>query len=96
VHKLKLESLQIESFVTAPEPQLRGTVRGNAAIDTGATGPLQPATTTGPVIATYNVRDCGETQYFDCTFGCSYNTRCIQLCYVQPIENSRACDFEVG
>lgn len=96
MHKLKLESLQIESFVTAPEPAIRGTVRGNADIDTGATGPVQPWTGTGPVIATYNVRDCGETQYFDCTYGCSINTRCIRYCLVEPVDNSRACNPEIG
>ena len=35
----------------------------------------------GPVvIKTYDVDACGETQYFDCTFGCSINTNCPNGC----------------
>ena len=66
MRKLKLEALQVESFQTAAAaPSVRGTVNANAR-----PGPLQ----------TYNVDACGETQYFDCTLGCSYNTYCAGAC----------------
>jgi hypothetical protein len=59
MRKLKLESLQVESFETAPNaPRVRGTV--------DAHGDPQPS----PVIETYDVELCGETQYFDCSLGC--------------------------
>jgi hypothetical protein len=61
MRKLKLESLQVESFVTAAAPRLRGTV--------DAHGDPQP---TPPTISipTYDVEECGETRYFDCSLGC--------------------------
>jgi hypothetical protein len=46
---------------------------------------------------TYDVRDCGETQYFDCTFGCTRNTcdpyvnSCGQYCW---IEDTSRCVVE--
>ena len=67
MRKLKLESLSVESFHTSPaatEP--RGTV---AACGKPAPGPQ-----------TYNVDLCGDTLYFDCTFGCSVNTNCADGC----------------
>jgi hypothetical protein len=68
MRKLKLESLQVESFDTTAIPsQDRGTVNAN-----GKPGPIQ----------TYNVDICGDTQYFDCTLGCSYNTYCAGACGV--------------
>lgn len=66
MRKLKLESLQIESFdTTSTVPQERGTV--------GAHGRPAP-------IETYNVDLCGDTQYFDCTLGCSLHTYCAGPC----------------
>ena len=66
MRKLKLESLAVESFQTSPiATQARGTVEAH-----GKPQPLQ----------TYNVDDCGETMYFDCTLGCSYNTYCAGAC----------------
>jgi hypothetical protein len=65
--KLKLESLEVTSFVTTTEAaRERGTVHG-AAKPTPGTGPIQ----------TYSPEACGETQYFDCTLGCSYLTHCL-------------------
>ena len=62
MRKLKLESLRVESFETAPNaPHGRGTVNANAR-----PGPLD----------TYNVDRCGDTQYFDCTLGCTVETNC--------------------
>lgn len=58
MRKLKLESLQVESFATAAAPRARGTVEAH--------GDPQPS----PVIETYDVDLCGETRYFDCSLGC--------------------------
>lgn len=65
--KLKLEELAVTSFATsAAPPEERGTVNGNA----------KPGGGGGTVIQTYNVDLCGDTQYFDCTLGCSYLRSC--------------------
>lgn len=67
MHKLKLESLAVESFQTSPvAAQARGTV--------AAYGKPQPP------LQTYNVDLCGDTLYFDCTLGCSINTNCAGAC----------------
>lgn len=62
MRKLKLESLQVESFeTTTAAAHVRGTVNAH--------GDVQP---TPPTISieTYDVDICGETQYFDCSLGC--------------------------
>jgi hypothetical protein len=70
MHKLKLESLAVESFQTSPvATQARGTVEAHA----------KPKPTT---LETYNVDLCGDTMYFDCTLGCSINTNCAGACGV--------------
>lgn len=69
MRKLKLESLTVESFDTAPAAaRARGTVDGHAR-------PPKPTT-----LQTYNVDACGDTMYFDCTLGCSINTNCANGC----------------
>lgn len=68
MRKLKLESLAVESFETAPAATpARGTV--------DAHGKPKPTT-----LETYNVEICGDTMYFDCTLGCSLNTNCAGAC----------------
>ena len=70
--KLKLETLEVTSFETSPAPAERGTVNANNS-------DVQPSPpTTG--IETYHVDDCGESRYFDCTYGCSVNTDCANTC----------------
>lgn len=70
MRKLKLESLNVESFVTSPvAAQARGTV--------DAHGKPQPTT-----LQTHSVEVCGDTMYFDCTLGCSNNTNCAGGCGV--------------
>lgn len=67
--KLKLESLEVTSFETTSDAARgRGTVVGHA-----------PRTRACPP-ETYNVDLCGDTQYFDCTLGCSINTNCPNGC----------------
>ena len=58
MRKLKLESVKVESFETTPAaPQKRGTLYAHQ----------QPS----PIsIETYDVEECGETRYFDCSLGC--------------------------
>jgi hypothetical protein len=72
MRKLKLESLQVESFDTSPvAPQARGTV--DAHVDPRPTPPTVS-------IDTYNPDRCGWTNFFDCTFGCSHFTACDGPC----------------
>jgi hypothetical protein len=72
VKKLKLESLEVTSFETSPSAAAeRGTVEGHDSI-------LPTPTTEGP--QTYDVQACGDTRYFDCTYGCSINTDCNNTC----------------
>lgn len=102
MRKLKLESLHVESFeTTTGAPRTRGTVQGNAAV------PVQPGTGVSECIMcqpwsndqrcvpqTYDVYACGDTRYFDCTYGCtvacSDRNSCGIVCYV-PIDRSAAC-----
>lgn len=70
--KLKLESLEVTSFDTSPAPsEERGTVNANA----------KPGCSV--VLQTYSPQACGETNYMDCTYGCSYNTDCPYRCVAQ-------------
>ena len=69
--KLKLESLEVTSFATTPGAGAeRGTVDGHMP-KPGGPGPIQ----------TYNVDLCGDTNYFDCTLGCTRDT-CPGSCMV--------------
>ena len=68
MRKLKLESLAVESFQTTPIAQ-----QGRGTVD--AHGKPKPTT-----LQTYDIEACGDTNYFDCTFGCSVNTACPNGC----------------
>jgi hypothetical protein len=61
MRKLKLESLQVESFDTAPAARQRGTMYAHQQ---------------HVPFETYDVEECGDTRYFDCTFGCTMDTGC--------------------
>jgi hypothetical protein len=65
MRKLKLESLQVESFETALAARERGTMHAHQQHHT---------------IETYDIEECGDTRYFDCTYGCSINTNCATGC----------------
>lgn len=67
MRKLKLESLQVESFVTAPPTWKRGTVDAHATPPTATTATISPGA-------------CGHTNYLDCTYGCSHLSNCIRTC----------------
>jgi hypothetical protein len=71
--KLKLGSLQVESFHTHPTPpEGRGTVDARQVV-------CSTDTYTGP--ATY----CGPTEYWTCTCPASvFLTSCLPLCSVEP------------
>ena len=66
MRKLKLDSLTVQSFETTPAaPQPRGTVNANQQ---------------HVPFETYDIEACGDTRYFDCTYGCSVNTNCAGGC----------------
>ena len=107
MRKLNLDALQVESFVTSDAaPALRGTVRANAQIP-GDTiiGPgtavsecmVCDASVQISCIDTYDVRNCGETKYFDCTFGCTVRCSdprlsCGPVCYID--DSTTRCAIE--
>jgi hypothetical protein len=64
--KLKLEDLVVTSFETAAATSARGTVLGAGRTD-------KPG-----CVGTYG--GCAETEYFDCTLGCSRMTDCPYSC----------------
>ncbi len=83
MRKLKLESLNVESFdTTATAPRLRGTVAGHensaACEDTGMSYCQVCRHSYDNVCEpdTYDVVACGDTQYFDCSYGCTVDTGC--------------------
>jgi hypothetical protein len=99
MRKLKLESLQVESFeTTAAAPAMRGTVQGHAPNTVGCPGTgvsdcaiCQPMTidlNCQPL--TYDLRNCGVTNpLWDCTYGCTRNTcdphinSCGDVCWIE-------------
>ena len=98
MRKLKLESLQVESFeTTASAPAMRGTVQGHAPGTVGCPGTgvsdcaiCQPLTIDQGCLLTIDPRDCGETNpQFDCTYGCTYacsdpRQSCGDVCWADP------------
>ena len=69
MRKLKLESLNVESFDTTATPFLsRGTVLGNDQVATGFK------------CRTDNPEACGPTNYLDCTLACSDFASCLGGC----------------
>ncbi len=73
MRKLKLESLNVESFDTTAAPSFsRGTVQGN---DVSAHAPslCQLCQTDSP-------EACGDTNYLDCTLACSDFASCQGGC----------------
>ena len=103
MRKLKLESLQVESFETTSTGRTsRGTIEGHDAVapDTkrcgGDTGPsychvCYETQETFCEPETYDVVVCTDTNYFDCTFGCTqYDTCGHRKCAVE--ETTKLCN----
>jgi hypothetical protein len=66
MRKLKLESVKVESFSTTPAvTRQRGTLHAHQQHVS---------------LETYDIQECGDTRYFDCTFGCSVATNCAGGC----------------
>jgi len=79
MRKLKLESLQVESFETvAAQPEARGTVHGHRPNTDGC--PIGPGTGVSDCVicqpVSWNgcesINICKDTEYLDCTYGCTY------------------------
>lgn len=78
VRKLKLESLQVESFETNPAPSpSRGTVQAHA--DSGESV-CYCHLSEGWACETWDYQACGDTQYLDCTMGCTDFKTCMGPC----------------
>lgn len=94
MRKLKLESLQVESFETTSSPyRNRGTVQGHADVPGTTT---QRGTGVSDCIVCVpmsngceSIQICKDTEYLDCTFGCTRNTcdprinSCGQYCWIE-------------
>ena len=80
MRKLSLDTVAVQSFPTGPVPLARGTVRARAR--TNAPGCGGGGDTTGCGLATFetectlNAEVCGDTNYLECTYGCSLDTAC--------------------
>lgn len=106
MRKLNLDSLQVESFETTDGPgPVRGTVQGHAELP-GTT--IAPGTGVSDCVRcepysprcvplTYDAYNCGETNYMDCTYGCTRacsdpRLSCGNVCYVD--DYSARCPVE--
>jgi hypothetical protein len=103
MRKLKLESLQVESFETVSAmPQTRGTVQGRAPNTEGCAITIQPGTGQSDCYACVpiswnggceSINICRDTEYLDCTFGCTRNTcdprmnSCGDVCWIEDSYN---------
>jgi hypothetical protein len=86
MRKLRLDSLQVESFATtAGIERVRGTVEGHFLDAEYRTG----GTTSSTVVSWTYDRDCTDTQHLDCTFGCSQVSGCDQICEKEPIREPK-------
>jgi transcription elongation factor len=107
MRKLKLESLQVESFETTSRgPQPRGTVQAHADAAPNSVGCPAGTGVSDCIICqpwsndircqpqTYDVRTCGDTNYLDCTYGCTrlYNTCGGNYCWID--DNTRGCEVK--
>jgi hypothetical protein len=80
MRKLKLESLNVESFdTTATAPRLRGTVAGHGNTGVSYCEICRHSYDNVCEPDTYDVVLCGDTRYFDCTYGCTVDTGCCTV-----------------
>jgi hypothetical protein len=78
MRKLKLESLQVESFdTTAAAPAPRGTVQGHDALSEGGESICICQASDGWECQTWDYEVCGDTNYLDCTLVCTDFESCL-------------------
>ncbi len=78
MRKLKLESLEVQSFeTTAAVPSARGTVQAHEK--SGESVCFCPISD-GWECYTLDYQVCPETQYLDCTMGCTDFESCMGTC----------------
>ena len=53
------------------------------SFDTTAGAPQTRGTAYAHQVRTWNAAQCGETNHFDCTPVCSWNTACPSVCFGQ-------------
>jgi len=81
MRKLKLESLNVESFDTTTAPSFsRGTVQGNDQAGTEPSACRLCQITEGFKCQTEDPEACGPTNYLDCTLACSDFASCLGDC----------------
>jgi hypothetical protein len=95
MRKLKLETLQVESFETvAPMAGVRGTVQGHRPNTDGCQITIQPGTGASECYICMSggcesIQICKDTEYLDCTYGCTRNTcdarvnSCGDVCWIE-------------
>ena len=78
MRKLKLGSLQVESFETVPAPSIsRGTVQGHDAVSEEGESVCLCLATGDWACETQDYQACPDTQYLDCTMGCTDFDSCM-------------------
>ncbi|HEX9939599.1 MAG TPA: hypothetical protein VGB15_20860 [Longimicrobium sp.] len=81
MHKLKLESLQVESFEIIPaRSNSRGTVQGHDAVSEGGESVCLCMGSDDWACDTQDYQACPDTQYLDCTFVCTDFDSCMGTC----------------
>lgn len=53
------------------------------SFDTTPVAPQTRGTAYAHQVRTWNAAQCGETNHFDCTSGCSWDTACPSVCFGQ-------------
>jgi hypothetical protein len=80
MRKLKLESLQVESFETVPAPSIsRGTVQGHDVSEEGESVCICQVSDDW-FCQTWDYEVCGDTNYLDCTLACTDFDSCMGTC----------------
>ena len=79
MRKLSLDKLKVDSFATADVPEPRGTVQAHQSGAPGCGGGPSGEPGCGGDsfdICTYDIQACGDTQYIDCSMGCTIHITC--------------------
>ena len=76
VKKLSLDDLTVDSFATGEgRTPARGTVRAHVR-------PTPDTSLLTGGACTFDPAQCGDTRYVNCTFECSADTGCQDICWV--------------